>query len=66
MDELRQLLPFLVPILLIQLGLQIWALVDLIRRPRVQGLPRLVWGLIIVFGQIIRPVIYLLAGRVEE
>jgi len=62
MDEIRALIPFLAPILILQLGLMIFALRDLIRRERTRG-PKWVWGLVIVFFNILGPVIYLVVGR---
>lgn len=54
------------PILVIQLALQIYALVDLIRRKKTKNLTPLVWGLIIVFGEIAGAAVYLIIGRSEE
>ncbi len=64
MDTLVELLPFLIPILLIQITLMVVALVDLIRRERTRG-PKWVWAVVIVFVNILGPVIYFLAGREE-
>jgi hypothetical protein len=64
MDTLIELLPFLVPILLLQIALMIIALVDLVRRERTRG-PKWVWAVVIVFFNILGPVIYLVAGREE-
>ena len=65
MEELLKYLPYLIPILLLQLGLMAYALVDLYRRERVRG-PKWLWVPIIVLGELVGPVIYLLVGRVEE
>lgn len=54
------------PIILIQLALQIYALVDLIKRKKTKNLAPLVWGLIIVFGEIVGSAVYLIVGRSEE
>ena len=62
MDTIRQLLPFLIPILLLQLALMIFALVDLIRRERTKG-PKWLWALIIVFVNLIGPILYFIIGR---
>jgi hypothetical protein len=54
----------LVPILLIQLGLLVWALYDLTRPTRkVKGDSKVVWALIIIFINIIGPILYFLVGR---
>jgi DMSO reductase anchor subunit len=57
-------LPLLIPLILLQLGLQIWALVDLARRETTNG-PKWLWALIIIIGELVGPVIYFIAGRKE-
>jgi len=67
MDEAKTFadyLPFLIPVLLLQLGLAIFCLVDLARRNRTRG-PKWLWAIIIIFGQLIGPLVYLLIGREE-
>ena len=64
MEKLIQWLPYLVPILILQLGLMIIALVDLARRERTKG-PKWMWVLIIVLGELIGPIVYFLIGREE-
>ncbi len=54
----------IIPIVLLELGLLIFALVDLIRRPRTNG-PKWVWALVIVLVNLFGPIIYLLVGRQE-
>ena len=53
--------------LLAQLALMIWALVDVIKRPddRIRG-PKWVWVIIIVFGELIGPIVYLAVARLPE
>ena len=62
---LKQYIPLLIPVILIQLGLMIAALVDLIRREQTRG-PKWVWALVIVLVNYIGPIIYFVAGRKEE
>jgi Phospholipase_D-nuclease N-terminal len=64
MEQVRQLLPFLIPIVLIQLGLMVVALVDLARRARTRG-PKWLWVLVIVFVNWIGPIVYFVLGREE-
>lgn len=64
MEQIRQFLPYLVPIIILQLGLMVVALVDLARRERTRG-PKWVWALVIVFVSLIGPIIYLVLGREE-
>jgi hypothetical protein len=65
MDVLRQYLPLIIPLIVIQLILMVVALNDLAHRETVRG-PRWLWVVIIVLGEMIGPVAYLLIGRVEE
>jgi hypothetical protein len=61
-----ELLVLLLPIALIQLGLLVYALVDLLRpERRVVGGSKLAWALVIVLVNFIGPLVYLLAGRKE-
>jgi Phospholipase_D-nuclease N-terminal len=64
MQILRQVLPFLIPILLLQLGLIVVALIDLARRERTRG-PKWVWVLVILFVNLIGPILYFVVGREE-
>lgn len=60
------IIALIVPLVLIQLGLMIFALVDLVRREKVKGGNKVVWALVIVFINIIGPIVYLIFGREEE
>lgn len=64
MEELFQWLPFLVPLILLQVVLMVVALVDLLRRERTRG-PKWAWALLVVLVNLIGPVVYLLFGREE-
>lgn len=64
MENWNQWLPLLVPIIVIELGLMIFALVDLIRRERTKG-PKWAWALVIVLVNFIGPIVYLMIGREE-
>ncbi|MGB9683085.1 MAG: PLDc N-terminal domain-containing protein [bacterium] len=54
----------LLPILIIQVGLQVFALVDLVRRPKeeIKG-PKVLWGIVILAFQMLGPIVYLVFGR---
>jgi len=61
---LQEALPFLIPIVVLQVGLIATGLYDLTRPGRrVKGGSKLVWGLVIVLGQLIGPLVYFLFGR---
>jgi hypothetical protein len=65
MQLFRQYLPLIIPVVLIELGLLITALVDLIRREKTNG-PKWAWALVIVLVNFIGPIIYFIAGRKDE
>jgi hypothetical protein len=65
METLRPIIPYLIPVVLLELGLMAFALRDLIPRRRVNG-PKWLWVLIVILVQIIGPIAYLIAGRPEE
>ncbi len=61
-EILIQILPFLIPILIIQLGLMVYCLIDLSKREKTSG-PKWLWVLLIVLGQFWGPILYLIIGR---
>jgi len=62
-----QILLLLIPVIIIELGLLVVALRDLLRpERRVRGDSKLMWGIIIVVINIIGPILYLAIGREEE
>jgi len=68
MAELKpeQVVALLAPIVIIQLGLMIAALIDLGQgERRVRGGNKLVWVAVIVFVNLIGPIVYFVAGRDE-
>jgi hypothetical protein len=65
LSDFQQYIPLLIPVLLIQLGLMIAALVDLLRREQTRG-PKWAWVLVILFVNMIGPIIYFIAGRKDE
>lgn len=64
MGNLSELIPFLIPIILIQIVLIVVALRDLIGRERTKG-PKWAWVLVILLVNFFGPIVYLLVGREE-
>jgi Phospholipase_D-nuclease N-terminal len=61
------LLLILLPLVVIELGLVVFSLVDLLKpERRVIGDNKLVWALVIVVVGTIGPIVYLLAGRKQN
>jgi hypothetical protein len=65
LDVIVKFLPLLIPVLIIQLGLMIFALVDLAKTPKTRG-PKWIWILIIIFVNMIGPIVYFIVGRERE
>ena len=65
MEDFMKYLPLIIPLVLIQLGLMVFALIDLSKREKTRG-PKWMWVLIIIFGELVGPIIYFVVGRPEE
>jgi hypothetical protein len=57
-------MPLILPLVLIELVLIIVALTDLVRREKTRG-PKWMWAIIIVFGEMLGPILYFIFGRIE-
>jgi ABC-type transport system involved in cytochrome c biogenesis permease component len=62
---LQKLLPLLIPVVIVQIILLAAALYDWFKQPTLRG-PKWVWLLVILFVNIVGPIIYFLAARKEE
>jgi hypothetical protein len=61
---IQELLPLIAPLVILQLVLIALGLYDLTRpERRVKGGSKLVWGVVIVLGELIGPLVYFLFGR---
>jgi sorbitol-specific phosphotransferase system component IIC len=61
-----QVLPLLIPLVIIQYALLGFALFDLVKRKRVKGGNKLLWGAVIVLINILGPILYFAIGREED
>jgi hypothetical protein len=58
------ILGLILPLAALQIGLLIWALIDLTRpERRVRGDQKVVWALIIIFISFFGPLLYFIVGR---
>jgi Phospholipase_D-nuclease N-terminal len=65
--KLSDVLPLVVPLVVLQLILIVLALRDLVRPERqVRGGSKALWAIVIVLGELIGPLVYFFIGRVEE
>lgn len=65
LQTLTKLIPLLIPLAIIELGLMVVALWDLIKREETRG-PKWMWVLVIVLLNFIGPIVYLVVGRQDE
>jgi hypothetical protein len=66
MDGLVKMLPYLWLVFALQLGLQVYCILNLVKRVRVRYNNKLLWGFIILCGGILGPIVYLLFRGDEE
>lgn len=66
MEILVELLPLIIPLLLVQVFLVVYALIALKKTKNVRGDSRLLWILIIIFVNLFGPILFLTYGRLED
>lgn len=64
--QLQELLPLLIPLLVVQLTMQVVALISLKNRTKVRFGNKLVWVLIIVCGTMLGSILYFIIGGVSD
>lgn len=64
-STLQSMLPFLIPVIVVELVLLAAALIDWFKQPVLRG-PKWVWLLVILFVNLIGPIIYFVAARKDE
>ncbi|ARJ38899.1 hypothetical protein SporoP8_08460 [Sporosarcina ureae] len=62
-DLLMEYLPFLIPLIILQLGLAIFSAIHVIRHPHYRFGNQVMWLLIVLLIQFIGPLIYFVFGR---
>jgi uncharacterized Tic20 family protein len=65
LKEVSRYLPLLIPVIIIELGLLIFAIIQVVKN-NVAYLPKWAWILIILFVNIIGPIVFLIIGRKKE
>lgn len=63
LSVIKAYLPFLIPLIVAVLALAITALVHVLRHPQYRFGNKLMWVVIVLFIQIIGPVVYFVFGR---
>ncbi len=65
-ETLVEYLPFLIPIILIELVLMLTALVHVLRHQKYRFGNRILWVILVVVLQIVGPILYFTIGRGED
>lgn len=66
MDKIMEYLPALLPLIILEFGLAIFALIHLLRHPNIRRGNKLIWIPVILFLQFIGPILYFVIGREEQ
>ena len=66
MSTLIEYLPFLLPLIIIQFGLAIFAVIHVIKHPTYRFGNQVMWIIIVLFFQFIGPVVYFVFGRGDK
>lgn len=65
MDKIMEYLPFLIPLLILELALTVATIIHVVKHPNYRFGTKAFW-IVIAFVQIIGPIVYFTFGRGEE
>ena len=65
-QQLTDYLPILIPVIILELVLMITALIHVLRHPHYRFGNKVLWIIIVVFIQIIGPIVYFAFGRGDD
>lgn len=66
MGEIQQLLPLLIPLIILQFTLAIVSLIHLLKHPNYRFGNKIFWIVVVLFIQIIGPICYFTFGKEED
>ncbi len=66
MELTKDVLLALIPIIILNVALVIWCVIDWTKRDRFAYFQKYVWLIIILFIQLIGPILYLIIGRKDS
>lgn len=66
MNEFKEYLPFLIPLVIIELALMVTALIHVLKHPHYRFGNKTFWVIVVLFIQIIGPISYFVFGREDE
>ncbi len=62
----KEYLPFFIPLILLEVGLALAALIHVLKHPHYRFGNKIMWVVVVLLVQIIGPVVYFTLGRGEE
>ena len=65
-EDIKEYLPFLIPIAVLQLGLMLAALISILKHKKYKTGNRALWLVISLLVSIIGPILYFALGKTEE
>jgi len=65
-NEFKEYLPFLIPLVIIELALMVTALIHVLKHPHYRFGNKTFWVIVVLFIQIIGPISYFVFGREDE
>ena len=65
-DMLIEYLPFLIPLIILQYGLAIYAVVHIVKHPTYKFGNTIMWIIIVLFISFIGPLVYFMFGKGDE
>lgn len=66
MEFIREYLPILIPIVVLEIGLMIYALAHILKHNKFKFGNKVMWIVVVVLMQIIGPIFYLMIGKDNE
>lgn len=66
MEFIKQYLPILIPIIILEIGLMLYSLSHVLKHNKYKLGNRMIWIFIVIFIQIVGPVLYLIIGKEDE
>lgn len=66
MEFIREYLPILIPVIILEVGLMIYSLMHVLRHSKYKFGNKTMWIIIVILIQIIGPILYLIIGKDNE
>ncbi|MBQ1904300.1 MAG: PLDc_N domain-containing protein [Ruminococcus sp.] len=65
-EDIKEYLPLLIPIAVLQLGLMLAALISILKHKKYKTGNRALWVILSLFVSIIGPILYFVLGKTDE